>query len=116
MTVVRCIGFASFVLVVGCGGDTAKSRNMATTAKPPVPALSPEDVAAHNRAVAHMNRNEIAAAETILKELADKHPDNETIVVDRAIAAMHRIIGGANAVPLFESALQRFPQSDRARY
>lgn len=112
----RWIVLVPFLFVVGCGGDKAASKSSAIASTTQPQSLSAEDLANHNRAVALMNRNEIAEAEKILIELADKHPENETIVVDRAIAAMHKVIGGANAVPLFEAALKQFPQSDRVRY
>ena len=103
------------VLVVGCGGDTTKPRGTASSQSTRV-VVSEEDAAKHNRAVAHINRNEIKEAEAILKDLADRYPDNETIAVDYAIAVMHRQMGGRQAVPLFEATVERFPDSDRARY
>jgi len=102
-------------LVVGCGGDTTKPRGTASPQSTPA-AVSEDDVAKHNRAVAHVNRNEIKEAEAILKDLADRYPDNETIAVDYAIAVMHRHKGGTQAIPIFEADVERFPNSDRARY
>src|SRR5688572_23117043 len=115
MDVKRWIGVGMTALAFGCGGDTAKSKTVAADPLKP-PSLSPDDLAKHNKAVAHMMRNEVAQAEEILIELSEKHPNSEPLAVDRAIAGMHRIRGGTQGVPLFEDVFKRFPNSIRARY
>jgi hypothetical protein len=112
MVLLRRIGFVLLWFVIAVAGYVIITQ----TSKPQIPVLSPEDAAAHNRAVAHMNRNEVGEAEKILQDLAERYPDHEMVVIDRAIAVMHRHKGGQAAIPLFEAAVNRFPESDRARY
>jgi hypothetical protein len=117
MSWIRVLCAFTAAALIGCGGDKAKPVSNSDGTAPVVETtISEEDLAKHNRAVAHMARHEIKLAEPLLSELAEKHPNVEPIVVDRAVAAMHRVKGGQEGVAFFEDAVKRFPDSDRARY
>jgi hypothetical protein len=81
-------------------------------------ALTPEQVAEHNRAVALMGQYKYAEAETILGELAGARPEDPGLQIDWSIALLNRQNDGdvRKALAINKAVLRNHPDETRAAY
>ena len=81
-------------------------------------ALTDADLATNNKGVGLMGQFQYAAAEELFRGLAEKHPDNDVLAINLAIATLNRQNPGDEqaALDILGQVLKRQPDHQTAQY